>query len=52
MALRDLERRGLVGGGRGSIAVLDREGLEVVANGYYGTAEAEMRRVFDGADAP
>jgi CRP-like cAMP-binding protein len=45
-AMRDFERRGLVLGGRGEIRLLDREALETVANGYYGVAEAEFRRVF------
>jgi CRP-like cAMP-binding protein len=45
-ALSDAERHGLVSGRRGVITVLDREGLEIAANGYYGTPEAEWRRMF------
>jgi CRP-like cAMP-binding protein len=46
VALRELEGRALVRRGRVSIAVLDRDGLVEVANGYYGTPEAELRRLF------
>lgn len=46
VALGDLERQGLVAGERGSLTLLDRAGLEAVADGYYGQAEAEMRRLF------
>lgn len=47
VALREFERRAMIDRSRGSIMVLNRQGLEVAANGYYGAAEAEMRRIFD-----
>ena len=46
VAMRDFERRGLLRRGRGEITMLDREGLETEANGYYGVAEAECHRIF------
>jgi CRP-like cAMP-binding protein len=49
VALRELERRGLVALGRGQITLLDRHALEDVANGYYGEAEAEQHRLFPDA---
>jgi CRP-like cAMP-binding protein len=45
-ALGDAERRGLVSGGRRVITILDREGLELEANGFYGVPEDEWRRMF------
>lgn len=45
-AMSELERRGLVSGGRGMIEILDREGLEIHADGYYGVPEAEWRQMF------
>jgi CRP-like cAMP-binding protein len=45
-ALREFERRGLIGGARGVITVLDRGALETAANGYYGVPEAEFDRLF------
>lgn len=45
-AIHLVEGRGLVRATRGSIRVLDREGLEQLASGYYGPAEAEYERVF------
>jgi CRP-like cAMP-binding protein len=50
VAIRDFERRGLIWGGRGEITLLNREGLETEANGYYGGAEAEFQRVFGTLD--
>ncbi len=46
VALQELERRGLVEGRRGVVRILDRDALEDIANGYYGSAESEMRRLF------
>jgi CRP-like cAMP-binding protein len=46
VALRTFEERGLVDATRGLITILDRDGLEETANGFYGIAEAEMRRLF------
>ena len=46
VAIREFERKGHIAGGRGQITVLDRPGLEIAANGYYGVAEAEYLRLF------
>lgn len=45
-AIREFERQGLIDGGRGVITLLDRSALETAANGYYGIAEAEYKRLF------
>ena len=45
-ALRAFEQRGLVKTARGSVTILDRDGLEECANGLYGTPEAEYERLF------
>ena len=45
-ALKEFERRGLIDVARGVITILDRGALETEANGYYGTAEAEYKRLF------
>jgi CRP-like cAMP-binding protein len=44
-AVSALEGRGLIQGNRGHILVRDRKGLERVAGSYYGTPEAELRRL-------
>jgi len=44
-ALDGFESRGLVQLGRGRIAVIDRRGIEEIGGRYYGTAEAEYRRL-------
>jgi CRP-like cAMP-binding protein len=44
VALHSLEQQGLIHPHRGSIRVLDRKGLEQVANASYGVAEAEYER--------
>jgi hypothetical protein len=46
LALGHLEGRGLIETARGSITILDRQGLEERANGLYGVPEAEFERVF------
>jgi CRP-like cAMP-binding protein len=46
VALKEFERRGLVGVARGAITILDRDALKTAANGYYGPAEAEFKRLF------
>lgn len=46
IAVREFERRGLIDGARGTITILDRNGLIGEANGYYGVAEAEFERLF------
>lgn len=43
--LHALEGRGLVKTGRGTIDVIDRDGLIETANGSYGTAETEYERM-------
>ena len=45
-AIREFERQGFIDGGRGVITLLDRSALETAANGYYGIAEAEYKRLF------
>jgi CRP-like cAMP-binding protein len=47
-ALNLLERAGLVSANRGSITIIDREGLEESSNGAYGAPEAEFNRLFGG----
>jgi CRP-like cAMP-binding protein len=46
--LHDLASKGLIGSKRGMITVVDREGLEEVAGGYYGVPEAEWQRLMNG----
>jgi CRP-like cAMP-binding protein len=45
-ALKALEMRGLIQVGRGIVTIIDREGLEIGANGIYGRPEAEYQRLF------
>jgi CRP-like cAMP-binding protein len=45
-ALNLLERIGLIHASRGTITVVDREGLEESSNGAYGTPESEFNRLF------
>jgi len=44
-ALQAFEVKGLVQTARGSVTILDREGLEECANGLYGVPEADYERV-------
>jgi CRP-like cAMP-binding protein len=46
VALKALEQRGLIQVGRGLVSIIDREGLEIAANGIYGRPESEYRRLF------
>jgi len=46
VALNHLAEHGLIRTGRGTITMLDRKGLEKVANGAYGGPEAEFQRLF------
>jgi CRP-like cAMP-binding protein len=46
VALNTLETRGLVRGERATVVILDRKGLIEMTNGFYGTPEAEARRLF------
>ena len=50
-AIHRLEGALLIRARRGSILIRDREGLERAANGFYGVAEAEYRRLL-GVQAP
>ena len=45
-ALGHFESRGLIGGARGCVTVIDRDGLEQIANGLCGPPEAELERMF------
>jgi hypothetical protein len=45
IAIRSLERRGLIQTERGLITIVDRKGLEEIANASYGVPEAEYRRL-------
>ena len=42
--LNDLEGRGLIRSNRGKVSLLNRKGLNLVANGFYGLPEAEYER--------
>ena len=46
VATHALEGRGLIRAERGAITLLDRDGLETVADGSYGAPEAEYARLF------
>jgi CRP-like cAMP-binding protein len=48
VALEHFEDKGLIGTARGSVTVLDRDGLLENANGLYGQPEAEAERLFSG----
>ena len=48
-ALNEFQKRGVLKTQRGSISVQDREALEASANGSYGGAETEYRRLFGEA---
>ena len=43
-ALHDLEGKGLIRSKRNTIRILDREGLQRTANGFYGIPEEEYDR--------
>jgi CRP-like cAMP-binding protein len=45
-AVNLLERTGLIQADRGTITIVDREGLEENSNGAYGAPEAEFNRLF------
>ena len=44
-ALQALEERKLIACGRREITLLDRKGIEKIAGHFYGTPEAEYRRL-------
>ena len=46
VALKRLERRGLIHTNRRAVHLVDRDGLVKAASGAYGVAEAEYRRIF------
>jgi CRP-like cAMP-binding protein len=46
VAINALESAGLIQNRRGAIVFIDRTGLEEAADGAYGVAETEMRRLF------
>jgi CRP-like cAMP-binding protein len=48
VAVHSLEKQGLIQAGRGLITVIDRKGLEEIANGSYGVPEAEYKRLMRG----
>lgn len=53
IALQLLVKQGIIKAHRGGISVLDREGLEEISNGAYGTPEAEFQRLFgEGGPIP
>jgi CRP-like cAMP-binding protein len=45
VAIHILEGKGLIRANRGLLVIMDRDGLEAHANGSYGSAEAEYRRL-------
>jgi CRP-like cAMP-binding protein len=51
VALQDFEDRGLIKHARGSVTILDRDGLIEMSNGFYGAPEAEAERLFSGSRA-
>ena len=50
VAMKELASESLIQNGRARITILDREGLEEAANGFYGTPEAEYKRLMSGRD--
>ena len=48
-ALNTIENRGYVSALRGAVTIVDREGLEECAHGFYGQPEAEFERLFGAA---
>jgi hypothetical protein len=42
--MNDLEGRGLIRSSRGKVLLLNREGLKLATNGFYGVPEAEYGR--------
>ena len=47
VAIHGFERRGLVTTRRGQLTVVDRGGIEQIAGSFYGTPEAELRRLLE-----
>ncbi|MBN9587692.1 MAG: Crp/Fnr family transcriptional regulator [Alphaproteobacteria bacterium] len=49
VAIHSFERRGFVTTRRGQLTMVDRAGIEQVAGSFYGTPEAELKRLFGHA---
>jgi CRP-like cAMP-binding protein len=49
VAIHGFERKGLVTTRRGQLTVVNRAGIEQVAGSFYGTPEAELKRLFGEA---
>ena len=47
VAIHSFEQRGFVTTRRGQLTVVNRGGIEQVAGSFYGTPEAELKRLFD-----
>ena len=45
VAIHGFERRGLIATKRGQLTMVDRAGIEQIAGSFYGTPEAELRRL-------
>jgi CRP-like cAMP-binding protein len=52
VALHELEAQGLIRSMRNAVRILDRKGLELAANGLYGTPEAEYESLLGSALLP
>jgi CRP-like cAMP-binding protein len=52
VALHELEGQGLIRSMRNAVRILDRKGLELAANGLYGTPEAEYESLLGSALLP
>ena len=48
VAIHGFERKGLVTTRRGQLTIVNRGGIEQVAGSFYGTPEAELKRLLDG----
>lgn len=48
VAIHGFERHGLVTTRRGQLTIVNRAGIEQVAGSFYGTPEAELKRLLDG----
>ena len=48
VAIHGFERRGLVTTRRGQLTIMDRTGIEQIAGSFYGTPEAELKRLLEG----
>ncbi|MGE3703062.1 MAG: Crp/Fnr family transcriptional regulator [Hyphomicrobiaceae bacterium] len=51
VALGQFEAKGVIATARGSVTVIDRDGLEECANGLYGPPEAEFDRLFGSSSS-